>query len=345
MSENLKLLELIAPDIITDLTRRYKVLRQIAWSEPIGRRALAQRLNISERTLRTESDYLKSLALIDSSKSGMTLTQKGRVTQQKLEVLMDELTGMKELEQNLRKLFGNKRCIVLPGDSDEEKKVLEDFGEILVQCLDEQLPEGENILAIMGGTTMAALAENFMNLETSNRHNLFVPARGGIGEALNIQANSVSAKMAALSHGEHHALYVPEQVSPQTYDLLIQEPAIQEVLTLIETSNCVIHSIGRALYMAARRKMNDQEILMLKQKGAVAESFGYFFNAQGQIVYKIPRIGLQLKQLKKIPLVFAIAGGKSKAKAIVAYMQNAPKQTCLIIDEACANEILRGATL
>jgi len=345
MSQSIKLLEVLAPDIIPSLNRRFTILRQIGWHEPIGRRALSERVHLSERTLRTECDYLKSIGLIDNSKSGMNLTQKGKLIQEKLEPIMDELTGMREIEWELRELLGIERCIVLAGDSDNEKKVLADFSQALMQVLDEQLPSGENILAVMGGTTMAAVAENFSLLEKPDRHNLFVPARGGIGESVNIQANSVSGKMAALSGGAHHALYVPESVQPETYELLIQEQDILEILQLISRANCVIHSIGRALHMAKRRKMSDEAIVMLKQNGALAESFGYFFNQEGQIVYKIPRIGLQLKQLEKIPLIFALAGGKSKAKAVAAYMQHAPKQTWLITDEACANEILKGATL
>lgn len=65
---------------------------------------------------------------------------------------------------------------------------------------------------------------------------------------------------------------------------------------MISEANCVIHSIGRAIHMAARRKMTEKELLMLNQKNAVAESFGYFFNESGEIVYRIPRIGLQLKR-------------------------------------------------
>jgi central glycolytic genes regulator len=197
----------------------------------------------------------------------------------------------------------------------------------------------------MGGTTMAQVASELSDLETEQRENLFVPARGGIGEAVSVQANSVSAEMAIQTNGKYRALYVPEQLSTATYNSLMQEPSILEVLNLISEANCVIHSIGKALHMAARRKMTEEEILMLKRKNAVAESFGYFFDEEGQVVYKIPRIGLQLKDIQNIPYVFAIAGGRSKAKAIRAYMKNAPKQTWLITDEAAANEILRGATL
>jgi len=52
-----------------------------------------------------------------------------------------------------------------------------------------------------------------------------------------------------------------------------------------------------------------------------------------------------LKDIQHIPYVFAVAGGRGKAKAIRAYMQNAPKQTWLITDEAAANQILKGVTL
>ncbi|WP_316396719.1 sugar-binding domain-containing protein, partial [Enterococcus faecium] len=42
---------------------------------------------------------------------------------------------------------------------------------------------------------------------------------------------------------------------------------------------------------------------------------------------------IELQDLEKVPIIMAIAGGKSKAKAIRAYMKNAPKQTWLITDE------------
>ncbi|WP_426068338.1 sugar-binding domain-containing protein, partial [Escherichia coli] len=64
---------------------------------------------------------------------------------------------------------------------------------------------------------MAMVAENMGSLETEQRHNLFVPARGGIGEAVSVQANSISAVMANKTGGNYRALYVPEQLSRETY--------------------------------------------------------------------------------------------------------------------------------
>lgn len=342
MLEELKLIESVAPDFLQVLQERYKILRNIYWMQPIGRRSLADSLNLTERVLRTETDLLKKLQLIDASKSGMYLTKKGEDVYEKLGDMMDQLLGMHQVEKKLADHFGIDRCLIAAGDSDRQERILDEFGDLLAESMDLLLPEGENTIAVMGGTTMAHVAERLSNLENDKRHNLFVPARGGIGEAITVQANSVSAMMAMKANGDHRALYVPEQLSDATYNSLLKEPSIVEVLDLISEADCVVHSIGRALHMAARRKMSEAEILQLKQDNAVAESFGYFFDESGQVVYKVPRIGLQLKDLPKIPIVLAVAGGKSKAKAIRAYMMNAPKQTWLITDEAAANEILKG---
>ena len=345
MLDELKMIESVAPDIIAVLQERYKILRNIYWMQPIGRRSLSESMGITERVLRTETDLLKQLNLINTSKSGMTLTKKGEEVYQSLESFMDQLLGMHHTEKKLSEYLGNQRWIVMSANSEKQPKVADGFGEALDEALDLLLPEGDNIIAVMGGTTMAIVAEQLTNLENSKRHNLFVPARGGIGEAVTVQANSVSARMATKASGNHRALYVPEQLSLTTYNSLLNEPSIQEVLNLISQANCVIHSIGRALHMAARRKMTEQELVMLKQANAVAESFGYFFNENGEVVYKVPRIGIELKDLANVPIILAIAGGKSKAKAIRAYMKNAPKQTWLITDEAAANEILKGISL
>ncbi|MGX7196469.1 sugar-binding transcriptional regulator [Enterococcus olivae] len=345
MLDELKLFETIAPDFLAVIQERYRILQSIYWMQPVGRRTLSESLDMTERMLRTETDLLKKLQLIDSSKSGMMLTTKGEDVYNKLGSMMDQLFGMHQIEKRLAHHFGIDRCLITSGNSDQQVKVISEFGHLLKEVLDSNLPSGENIIAVMGGITMAKVAKELSNLETDRRRNLFVPARGGIGEAVNVQANSVSAEMAIRTNGKYRSLYVPEQLSKTTYNSLLQEPSIVEVLNLISEANCVIHGIGRALHMAARRKMTEEEILMLKQKNAVAESFGYFFDESGKIVYKIPRIGLELKDLQHIPYVFAVAGGRTKAKAIHAYMQNAPKQTWLITDEAAANEILKGVTL
>jgi central glycolytic genes regulator len=81
---------------------------------------------------------------------------------------------------------------------------------------------------------------------------------------------------------------------------------------------------------------------MLESSKAVGEAFGYYFNEQGEIVHKVLTIGLQLEDLVDIPNVIAVAGGSSKAKAIKAYLKQAPASTILITDEGAARKLLKG---
>lgn len=344
MQDMLSIIEKVAPDFIETLHGRYRIMRNIYLMGPVGRRLLAQKLGLTERTLRTEADFLKAQGLLNTSKIGMELTESGLALYHELDEVMGQLLGMREKEKQLAAHFQIEHCTIASGDSDIAAKVSEDFGRSATEILSFLLPKGENIIAVMGGTTMAHLAEMLTPTLSEERKLIFVPARGGIGESIEIQANAICAKMAQHTHGEHRVLYVPEHVSMETYASLLQEPAVRDILGMVEQSNAVLHSIGVANHMAERRNMSAEVLSLLKEKEAVGEAFGYFFNEQGEVVYKIPRIGLQLKDLAKIPCVLAVAGGHSKAKAIESYMKNAPKQTWLITDEGAANEILKGET-
>ncbi|GAF40178.1 glycolyticproteinregulator [Agrilactobacillus composti DSM 18527 = JCM 14202] len=345
MHEELAWIETIAPDFLEVIRRRYYILQHIGWMQPVGRRVLAIKLDMGERALRTETDFLRAQGLIDTSKSGMILTDSGQETLSGLENFMGQILDVHQQEQQLIELLGIDHVLIVAGDSDDQPRVLKDIGRLVNETLRLLLPDGENIIAVMGGTTMAQVAKKLTPKLSVGRQLTFVPARGGIGEAVDIQANTVSATMAKHTGGSHRMLYVPEHVSKETYKTLLQEPSVQEVLQLIGKCNTVLHSIGEATLMAQRRGMSAEVIDMIKSEQAVAEAFGYFFNEAGEVVYKIPRIGLQIRDLDHIPYVFAIAGGHSKATAIQAYMKNAPSQTWLITDEGAAKQILKGVTL
>ncbi|WP_179394739.1 sugar-binding transcriptional regulator [Lacticaseibacillus absianus] len=337
-------IEAIAPDMMGIITKRYQILQFISWMAPVGRRNLAEQMKVSERVLRTETDFLRKQGLIESSKSGMVLTSKGIEAFQGLEQLMNQLLGFKEDEKRLAAKLGIDHCLIVNGDADQSSRVMDEMGKLLNQTLQVMLPSGRLTVAVMGGTTMARVATQLNYKLSAGRELTFVPARGGVGEAVAIQANSVAAAMAEATDSNYRVLYIPENVSAKTYQPLLREPAVQEVLQMIDNAQVVIHSIGDALIMAKRRSMPAETIRELVERSAVSETFGTFFDAEGQVIYKIPRIGLQIPDLDHIPYVFAVAGGKSKAKAIAAYMKNAPAHTWLITDVGASTAILTGET-
>lgn len=327
------------PDILAVMQKRYRILRSISFAEPVGRRTLAQMLGMSERILRSETDFLKNQKLIDVKPSGMSVTNDGADLLQNMESMMREISGINETEEKLKQALGLEDVVVVQGDSDKEPWVKNELGRACAVRMKAALT-GNNIIAVTGGSTMAAVADVLTPDISAKRQLLFVPARGGIGEDVANQANTICAKMAERTGGKHRVLYVPDQVSPEVYKSVVNEPSIKEVLTLIKQADIVLHGIGEAMTMAERRKTGKEEMEKIIRGHAVGEAFGYYFNEQGEIVHKVRTIGLQLEDLHRIRHVFAVAGGASKAKAIKAYMNTKPESTVLITDEGAAKQIL-----
>lgn len=64
MDSIINLQKKIVPELTNLLVQRYQILRQVSHEHPIGRRALAARLGLSERVLRAQVDFLKGCGLL-----------------------------------------------------------------------------------------------------------------------------------------------------------------------------------------------------------------------------------------------------------------------------------------
>ena len=330
----------LVPDLLQVLQKRHSILRYIGFMQPVGRRSLALSLGFTERILRSEVDFLKDQNLIYAKTIGMSLTSEGKNLLEDLEGLMRELKGIDVMELELKHRLGIKNVIIVPGDNDESPMVKKELGKASANCMKRHFG-GKNIIAVTGGSTMAAVAEE-LSPEHDGKEILFVPARGGVGEDVQNQANTISSIMSKNTHSKHRVFYVPDEVSNEIYQSLIREPGIHEVLELIQSASMVLHGIGDAITMAERRKTSPEIMRKIAEGNAVGEAFGYYFNESGDIVHKVLTIGLQLDDLARIPNIIAVAGGASKAKAIRAYMKQAPSSTILITDEGAARKLLKG---
>ncbi|MFA9559555.1 sugar-binding transcriptional regulator [Evansella sp. AB-rgal1] len=335
----LELQKKLLPDLVKVLGMRYRVLRFIRLMQPIGRRMLSQNLEMSERTLRSEVTFLKEQGLIHVESSGMTLTEEGNILLTQLEDMMKEIFDIRSMESELKDLLKLKEIYIVPGDSDIYPWVTKEMGRMCVSLMKKKLSTRGNTIAVTGGASIAAVAE-MMVPDTDLKEALFVPARGGLGEQVENQANTICATMARKAMGNYRLLHVPDQLSKEAYQSLIEEPSIKEILHLIRSANMVVHGIGEANVMAERRNSSELVINKLKEEKAVAEAFGYYFDKSGDIIHKVLTIGLQLEDLNTIPHIIAVAGGSSKGMAIQAYMKNGSSQV-LVTDEGAAKSILQ----
>ncbi|MDQ0273432.1 sugar-binding transcriptional regulator [Cytobacillus purgationiresistens] len=328
----------VLPDLLEVMQTRYDILRYIVQMEPVGRRSLAASLEMTERVLRSEVDFLKEQRLVQVSNIGMSLTEEGREILFQLGRMMKEITGINIMEKQLAERLGIQQVILVSGDADKNPAVKKELGNETARLM-ESLLGGNSIIAVTGGSTMASVSE-VLTASLSTADWLFVPARGGIGAVMSNQANTICSKMAERTNAGYRTLYVPDQVSTEMYQSMIKEPAINEVLQQIRCANMVLHGIGDAMTMAERRESDISDREKLKNGKAVGEAFGYYFNESGEVVHKVQTIGLQLEDLSTIKHVIAVAGGYSKAKAIASYMKQAPRTTILITDEGAAHQLL-----
>lgn len=338
MNMLLDLQKKLLPDLVDVLGQRYRILRFIRLMQPIGRRTLASNLELSERILRSEVTFLKDQGLVEFASSGMTLTVEGNNLLVQLEDVMKKVFNTRTMEEELQSKLGIPEVHIVPGDSDEYSWVQKEMGRACVNVIKRKMFQKNNVLAVTGGTSIAAVAEMLVP-DPNLKEALFVPARGGLGEQVENQANTICATMARKAMGSYRLLHVPDQLSKEAYASLISETTVQQILQLIKSATMVIHGIGEARTMAARRNSSEEVLQNLVENKAVAEAFGYYFNGSGDIVYKVLTIGLQLEDLKNIPHVISVAGGTSKANAIQAYMKQCPSEV-LVTDEGAAKELL-----
>lgn len=327
----------LVPDLMTELTSRLDLLYALSILEPVGRRTLSQHLGCSERAVRSDIAVLRQAGLLDVTSGGMVITPIGRSVLEESRELYSLLKGQQRLAESIRDAFGLVEVMVVAGDADISSATKEELGRQAGQLL-LSLVKPNSVLTVSGGTTLAVLAEVLPNQRTVAELTI-VPARGGLGEALEIQANTVAARLAAKLGAYYRPLYAPENLSSSTVKVLAQEPQIKEVVELVRGADLCLHGIGDAITMARRRRSTAAVLDKLQQAGAQAELFGYYLNEEAEIVHIVPSLGLHLEDLRHIDKVIAVAGGRSKASAIVAVMRLG-YHTHLVIDETAATAII-----
>ncbi len=331
-------LKLIAPELPEILLRRYRLLRRICFSAPVGRRTLASCLGVGERVLRREIGVLRDQGLVRVEPGGIYPSSAGRALVAGITPYIKSLLGLTSLEERLLGLLKVQRVTVVPGELEEDEVVLWEMGRAAARVLRECLAPGM-VLAVSGGTSCAAVAD-MLPASPGPEGITVVPARGGLGEIVDYQANTIAARVADKLQSRYRLLHLPDSLSQEAIDMLLAEKRIKEIMDLIHSAEVLLHGIGTAEEMATRRGAGEEERRRLREKGAVGEVFGYFFNASGEVVERVPSLGLYLEDLGgRIKNTIAVAGGRKKAEAIVAVVGNHPRDL-LVLDEGAARRIL-----
>ncbi|MHC1748368.1 MAG: sugar-binding transcriptional regulator [Cellulosilyticaceae bacterium] len=334
-------LEKIIPEGIESFKSRYALLQLVRDEEPIGRRALASILNLSERLVRSELELLTRQGLLEASHLGVSITQEGKMLLSNLYFAVENLDTMEELEEEIMKILPIKRVIIVRGDVDLEEATRDNLGKAGANLLTSLL-HSQMIIALTGGTTLSKMIEHIPNLDYTDKNLTIMPARGSIGEKVEYEANTLVVNLAKKLHAKYELLNIPDNLGEDSIESIKREPHIQKRLQKIPKSDIIIFGLGDAFKMAKRRREPMAVMELLSKKQAIGEAFRYYFDKNGQIIYAPKTLGVDLEIAKKIPIRIAVAGGKTKAKAILAATELL-RDSYLILDEGAAVEIIENS--
>ena len=329
-------LAMLAPDLMEEMELRALILERVAALEPIGRRALAQRLNLQEREVRSAADALRRAGCVTQRAAGMELTDYGRELVETARGVSRGRRSLAALELALASRLNAQRVCVVRGDADVDESVPDEAARAAAQQI-RFLLQDAHVLAVSGGQTMARTAQA-ISLAAPIEVTV-VPAQGGTGGSVHTQANALAEAFAARLGGQLRLLHLPDGISPAAAAELARLPQLREALELLSAAVVVLYGIERAQQSAASRGLGAQEREMLARQGAAGEALGLYFDAQGGVVGGRCVPALSALALGHSVQAAAVAVGRSRAEAIVSVCLHHPHRL-LVTDEGAALRML-----
>lgn len=338
MQSPLSVLMSVAPEMAELVERRYTVMRAVAAGEPVGRRILSDRLGWSERITRSEVELLRELGLTELGGSGVSLSAAGRQILADLGQIVSELQQLRSLQRRLAAEFSLRRVFIVPGDSEAEVIARDALARAAGEAILEVLGP-DDVVAVSGGSTLAEVARHLFSHKDFPGVTI-APTGGGLGDALETEANTVVAQLARALGAKYRLLHLPSDLGEQSVSILLDaQPAIREIFDFIRSATIVVQGVGTLKSVAARRRFSASRVKSLEQRGAVSESLGYFFDIKGKVVEAAGGVGMRLEDVRHAAHVIAVAGGTSKAAAIRSLLSTG-LQHVLVTDEATARALL-----
>jgi DNA-binding transcriptional regulator LsrR (DeoR family) len=172
---------------------------------------------------------------------------------------------------------------------------------------------------------------------------------GGVGSAgAGIQGVELARHIASLHpHSHVHYLHAPVLVdSPDIKDAMLRDGSIRAALESASSSELAMVGIGtldESAPLISYGHISPKDRRRLLAAGAVGDMCTRFFTPEGEPVHVLDDrlIAIEWDELKRIPLVIAMAAGLEKRDAILGALR-AGCINVLITDESTARAVLKG---
>ncbi|MFE3020979.1 sugar-binding transcriptional regulator [Streptomyces sp. NPDC059256] len=249
------------------------------------------------------------------------------------------------LESALGQAYPLRQAWVGPTFTDEAR-ALHSLGAVAAECIGTFLEEGTTVAVGLSGSVAAIPG----HLRPATALNLgIVPltgSRGGISRAAS--SHELALAFAAAVGG--HAYHLPAPLLARNVEaaqVWREDPAVQETLERAASADVLIAGIGGtgADGGVLVQGLSPTELADIRERGAVGDIAGRFFDANGAaIAGEVDErlIGLDLDQLRSVPVRIGVARGADKRPALdVAVRQGLIN--VLVTDVSTAEGLLASA--
>ncbi len=251
------------------------------------------------------------------------------------------------LEKELESVTGLANAVVVPKLGENEEAVIKSVGQAAALFFLEHVKEGD-IVCMGGGTTLSAIVDAIQSEKEFDV--TVVPASGGIQGRHDTDVNNLVADMASKLGGKSLALHAPAFTdSSKERDNLLAIRQVWEVLQLAEKAQIAIVGIGAirpstaSLFQFA--SLPPEEITAVTgNKAAAGEMLMHILDKNGNPVQSVLNqriVGLELENLRKIPLTIGVAATQKKVIPITAAIKGGFIKV-LVTDEETAKEVLKS---
>ncbi len=250
-----------------------------------------------------------------------------------------------ELEKALKGTFGlrDARVLIAYDQSSEESR--NGRGLLAAEYLDDIVEDG----MILGLSTGRSIASTVQQLSPSRKVDMTVVqiiGALGVGNPL-VDGPDLVRNLAEAYGAQYKYMHAPLVVEDiRTRDLLLQEPSVQETLSLARRTDVAVLGVG-ALDSASSGLiwtgfLNEKDTIWLHNQGGVGHMCAQHYDINGQLLdVELNKrvIGIGLESLRSIDTVIAIAGSEEKARAILGAIRGQYIDV-LITDDQAARKIL-----
>jgi deoxyribonucleoside regulator len=259
--------------------------------------------------------------------------------------IVDYRDQFSALETKVAEKYNLMNVLIVPDEGCDSGELKDRLGRAAAKYL-ETLITDNMILGVSWGTTMQAVEKN---LSAKYFENLtIVQLVGGMSRGqTETHASVIAMRIADKYHTTPFLLPIPAIVDNwELKKALTVDRNIRQSLERLQEAHVAIFSIGvfnQNSILHKARYFSPQEVVDLENQGAVADICSRVIDACGNICspeLNNRTIGVELEQLRNIPLAIAVAGGLEKLTAIRAGLRGRYFKI-LITDERVARELIR----